>query len=195
MTLCLNDHIQELDGDALARALACLPPWRRERALAYRHQAGQLQSALAYVELERALALRGSRVTRPRFGWNGHGKPFLPECPGLHFSMSHCRQAVGCLLAEKPCGLDIESIRAPKPTLVRRTMNTEEQERIMGSAAPEVEFTRLWTCKEAVFKLLGTGITGSLPDILTQARERGIRLSMVANPARGYVLTTAVEDG
>ena len=66
MTLCLNDHIEAMDGDALQRALAFLPLWRRERALAYRHPEGQLLSALAYIELCRALALRGERVQKPR---------------------------------------------------------------------------------------------------------------------------------
>ena len=184
MTLCLNDHIEAMDGDALQRALAFLPLWRRERALAYRHPEGQLLSALTYIELCRALALRGERVQKPRFECNAHGKPTLPECPGLHFSMSHCRLAVGC----------IESIRPLKPALVQRTMNRQEQEQIMASVCPEMEFISLWTRKEAVFKLLGTGITDYLPDILTEANIRGISLHTICNPARGYVLSTARQD-
>ncbi len=195
MTLCVNDHIEDMAGDALERALACLPSWRRERALAYRHEEGQLQCALAYVELCRALALRGVAVTKPRFELGAHGKPRLPECPGLHFSLSHCRVAVGCLLSSRPCGLDIETIRPLKPMLVRRTMNDQEQARIFSSPTPEMEFTRLWTRKEAVCKLLGTGITDSLPDILGVASGQNIRLHTVCNPGRGYVLSTAEGDG
>lgn len=191
MTLCLNDHLEDLGGDALSRALASLPAWRRERALAYRHEAGQLQCALAYVELCRALALRGCPVQMPRFTYNEHGKPRLEECPDVHFSMSHCRQAVGCLVDNQPCGLDIESIRPLKPALVKRVMNAEEARRILASPTPEVEFALWWTRKEAVFKLLGTGITDALPDILTRARTEGILLHTVANPARGYVMSTA----
>ena len=177
MTLCLNDHIEAMDGDALQRALAFLPLWRRERALAYRHPEGQLLSALAYIELCRALALRGERVQKPRFECNDHGKPTLPECPGLHFSMSHCRLAVGCMGSEKPCGLDIERIRPLKPALVQRTMNRQEQEQIMASVCPEMEF-----------------ISDNLPHILCEAHERGIQFSTICNPARGYVLSTARQD-
>lgn len=195
MTLCVNDHIGDLEGDALERALAFLPSWRRERALAYRHREGQLQCALAYVELCRALALRGVDVTRPRFEWGEHGKPSLPECPGLHFSLSHCRVAVGCLLSSHPCGLDLETIRPLKPALVRRTMNAQEQERIFSSPTPEMEFTSLWTRKEAVCKLLGTGITDSLPDTLGMAERAHVRLHTVCNPGRGYVLSTAEGAG
>ena len=191
MTLCVNDHIEEMGRDALPRALASLPSWRRARALAYRHSEGQLQCALAYIELCRALALHGTNIRQPRFEWGMHGKPYLPQCPGLHFSLSHCRVAVGCMLDAKPCGLDIETIRPLKPALVLRTMNEEEQAQVFRSQTPEMEFASLWTRKEAVCKLLGTGITDSLPSVLTQAREQGIRLRTLCNPARGYVLSTA----
>ena len=194
MTLCLNDHIEAMDGDALQRALAFLPQWRRKRALAYKHPQGQMLSALAYVELCRALALRGERVEKPHFECNAHGKPTLIECPDLHFSMSHCSQAVGCLVSDRPCGLDIERIRPLKPNLISRTMNNQEEKQIMASACPEMEFISLWTRKEAVFKLLGTGITDNLPDILTEADIRGISLHTICNPARGYVLSTALLD-
>ncbi len=194
-TLCINDHIEEMEGDALEKALAFLPSWRREKALAYRHVAGQRQCALAYVELCRALALRGCAAVKPHFAYNAHGKPLLEECPGTHFSISHCRQAVGCVVDDMPCGLDIESIRPLNPSLVRRVMNAAEAERIFSSLAPEVEFACLWTCKEAVFKLLGTGITDDLPHILTRAQDDRILLDTVCNPARGYVFSTARRPG
>lgn len=191
MTLCLNDHLDDLGGDVLTLALASLPAWRRERAMAYRHEAGRMQCALAYVELCRALALRGCCVQRPHFTYNEHGKPMLEECPDTHFSLSHCSQVVGCLVDSQPCGLDIERIRPLKPSLINRVMNAKEARCILASPTPEVEFTRLWTRKEAVFKLLGTGITDALPDILTRAHDEGILLHTVVNPARGYVLSTA----
>ncbi|MGN1255990.1 MAG: 4'-phosphopantetheinyl transferase family protein [Bacteroidaceae bacterium] len=193
MILCLNDHIQDMKGDTLHRVLAFLPLWRRERALAYRHEQGQTESALAYLELSRALALSGYGDIKPEFEYNEHGKPFLPLCPELHFSISHCQRAVGCLLAQVPCGLDIERIRSISPALVKRTMNSCEEKQICSAPSPEVEFARLWTRKEAVFKLLGTGITDAMPDILNEARLLDIRCETIANPARGYVFSTALQ--
>jgi phosphopantetheinyl transferase len=38
-------------------------------------------------------------------------------------------------------------------------MNEVEQERIWQSESPDWTFTQLWTQKEAVLKMLGTGIT------------------------------------
>ena len=103
MTLCLNDHIQDMKSEHLQQVLAFLPSWRRERVLAYKQESRQMESALAYIELSRALALRGLQDIKPHFEFNEHGKPYLPTYPNLHFSISHCSQAVGCVLSEMPC--------------------------------------------------------------------------------------------
>lgn len=194
MTLCLNDHIQDMKSEHLQQVLAFLPSWRRERVLAYKQESRQMESALAYIELSRALALRGLQDIKPRFEYNEHGKPFLPLYPNLHFSISHCSQAVGCVLSEMPCGLDIERVRRASPSLISKTMNRNEEHQIYSSSHPEVEFIRLWTRKEAVFKLLGTGITDDMQDILLRAEALHIHITSTVNPARGYVLSTAYQE-
>lgn len=194
MTLCLNDHIQDMKSEHLQQVLAFLPSWRRERVLAYKQESRQMESALAYIELSRALALRGLQDIKPRFEYNEHGKPYLPTYPNLHFSISHCSQAVGCILSEMPCGLDIERVRRASPSLISKTMNRNEEHQIYSSSHPEVEFIRLWTRKEAVFKLLGTGITDDMQDILLRAEALHIHIISTVNPARGYVLSTAYQE-
>ena len=194
MTLCLNDHIQDMKSEHLQQVLAFLPSWRRERVLAYKQESMQMESALAYIELSRALALRGLQDIKPCFEYNEHGKPFLPLYPNLHFSISHCSQAVGCILSEMPCGLDIERVRRASPSLISKTMNRNEEHQIYSSSHPEVEFIRLWTRKEAVFKLLGTGITDDMQDILLRAEALHIHIISTVNPARGYVLSTAYQE-
>ena len=194
MTLCLNDHIQDMKSEHLQQVLAFLPSWRRERVLAYKQESRQMESALAYIELSRALALRGLQDIKPHFEYNEHGKPYLSTYPNLHFSISHCSQAVGCVLSEMPCGLDIERVRRASPSLISKTMNQGEVKQIYSSSHPDVEFIRLWTRKEAVFKLLGTGITDDMQDILLRAEALHIHIISTVNPARGYVLSTAYQE-
>lgn len=194
MTLCLNDHIQDMKSEHLQQVLAFLPSWRRERVLAYKQESRQMESALAYIELSRALALRGLQDIKPHFEYNEHGKPYLSTYPNLHFSISHCSQAVGCVLSEMPCGLDIERVRRASPSLISKTMNRNEEHQIYSSSHPEVEFIRLWTRKEAVFKLMGTGITDDMQDILLRAEALHIHIISTVNPARGYVLSTAYQE-
>ena len=56
-----------------------------------------------------------------------------------------------------------------KDELARYTMNDEEIAKIAAAEDPEVVFIELWTKKEAATKLVGTGITDNLKEILTRA--------------------------
>lgn len=191
--LCINDHIAELGEQETGRLIASLPSWRREEAERFRHLQGRRECAVGYVELLRGLRLLFGLGGTPAFSYNEHGKPFLPGHPDVHFSISHCRQAAGCLVSDRPCGLDIERIRPLREALVRHTMNSAEAETILSAPCPELMFTRLWTRKEAVLKLLGTGITDHLQQVLAPERLQGICLRTIDNPIRGYVLTIATQ--
>ena len=190
--LCINDHVAELGERETERLVRSLPSWRREEAMRFRHLQGRRECAVGYVELLRGLKLLFGLDGTPVFSFGEHGKPFLPEHPDVHFSISHCRQAVGCLVSDRPCGLDIECIRPLREELVRYTMNPAETETILSAPCPELTFTRLWTQKEAVLKLIGTGITDDLQHVLAPGHLQGISLRTVDNPLGGYVLTVAI---
>lgn len=190
--LCINDHIAEMSEEQTEKVINSLPDWRREVALRYKHLQGRRECAIGYVELLRGLRERLNVNGYPSFIYNEHGKPLLKEHPELHFSISHCKEAVGCFVADRPCGLDIEFIRKAKPDLVRHTMSPEETESIFSAKFPDIAFTRLWTQKEAVLKLLGTGIVDDLHSVLKPEKLQGIELKTVENPYRNYIYTTAM---
>ena len=100
----------------------------------------------------------------PTFLYNDYGAPYIEGGP--YFSISHCKTAIAVAVSENPIGIDIEGIRTFKPELMRKTMSPAEQQRISSSATPEVEFIRLWTQKEALLKLQGTGIISDLHHVL-----------------------------
>lgn len=189
--LCINDHIADFGEAQTERLLAALPEWRRATAMRYKHLQGRRECAAAYIELLRGLRLSFGIEGMPSFNYNEHGKPFLKEHPGVHLSISHCKAAVGCFICERPCGLDIEHIRKARPELVRHTMNPQETEAIFTSPFPDVAFTRLWTQKEAVLKLKGTGITDDLHNVLDPNRLEHIQLETTENLFLGYIFTIA----
>ncbi|MBR5394765.1 MAG: 4'-phosphopantetheinyl transferase superfamily protein [Bacteroidaceae bacterium] len=192
--LCINDHISDLSEAQTDRLLASLPEWRRETALRFKHLQGKRECAVGYIELLRGLRISFGIEGLPKFSFNEHGKPYLAEYPDIHFSISHCKEAVGCFISRRPCGLDIERIRPVKEDLIRHTMSPEEAESILSASCPDVVFTRLWTQKEAVLKLLGTGIIDDLHHVLNPEQLLDIRLKTIENLYRGYVITIAIKN-
>ena len=179
-----DDHIWDFDLEA---ALLELSPERREQALRYRHELGRRQCALAYLLLKRALHEGYGITGNPRFNYGEHGKPLLADYPDIHFSLSHCREAVACAVSDRPVGIDVESIGRYREQLAAYTMSEDERAAIAAAASPEVAFTRLWTMKEALLKCSGQGIVDGLKTVLEGVDEN--LFTTVVDPSERYVYT------
>jgi len=159
----LNDDIAHFDWQA---ALPLLSAQRREQCLGFRHELGRKTCAAAYLLLCEALRQEYGIQEPPVFEYGEHGKPAIQGHPDIHFNLSHCRQAAICVVSTQPVGVDIESIHRYSESLARYVMSDAEMHQILHSDNPAVEFTRLWTRKEAVVKLSGRGITDNLKHVL-----------------------------
>jgi 4'-phosphopantetheinyl transferase len=158
MTYFIFDDMAQCTEQEVARLLGVVSAQRRAQALAYKHLHGQYCCLKSYEMLIHLLhATPYACHTPPTFLYNEHGQPRIEGGPC--FSISHCKNAIAVAISHSPIGIDIEHLRTAKPELVARTMNQGEQERIWQSENPDWAFTELWTQKEAVLKMLGTGIT------------------------------------
>lgn len=159
---------------------------RREQALRYKFIFGQyacLKSWQMLNELLEPLQLNDMEIA-----YNEHGKPYLIHHPDIHFNLSHCKNGIAVAVDNAPIGIDIESFHRDNEALVQRTMNASEIESIRNSSCPTAAFTQLWTMKEAVVKLRGTGITDDLYGILDGC---GYRLETHINLDKQYSWTVA----
>ena len=186
------DDMTQCSEQEVARLLPLVSAQRREQALGYKHTFGQYCCLQSYKMLCELLA-EWSRVhqlpinQQPIFLYNDYGAPYIEGGP--HFSISHCKRGIAVAVSENPIGIDIEAIRTFSPELMRKTMNEDEQLRITSSAIPEVEFIRLWTQKEALLKLQGTGIISDLHHVLTHVQE--VFWTEISPLDKGYICTMA----
>lgn len=168
-------QIKDCSWDAVQAMLPLVSEQRREQALQYKHAFGQYACLKSYLVLQDLLrehyGIEGDLV----FSYNEHGKPMLKEVSNIHFSISHCKEAIAVAVADRPVGIDVETLRMPSEALAEKVMDKGEKLRFDISDTPEDFFTALWTAKEAVMKCRGTGIVmEELPEILYTVRDEMI---------------------
>ena len=167
MRVFLSEDIWDFDLDA---ALAEISEQRREQAVKFKFELGQRLCVLAYRLLKQGLSEVYGMKENPLFEYNEHGKPSIVGHPEICFNLSHCKEAAICAISDQPIGVDVESVRSFNESLVRYTMNEDEIRQIESAEDRAVAFIRLWTMKEAALKLIGTGISNDVKQVLCQER-------------------------
>lgn len=129
-------------------------------------------------------------LSLPEISVTENGKPFFPDYPDIHFSLSHCKTAVMAVIDSEEIGCDIEDIqKCVCPELIEYAFSAKEKQRILQSLSPELELTCLWTRKEAIVKRYGY-----IPDDPKNWRsdEAGIITSI--NSDKGYVFSISTSN-
>ncbi|MGH8173311.1 MAG: 4'-phosphopantetheinyl transferase family protein [Rhodanobacteraceae bacterium] len=121
-----------------------------------------------YADLDRA----------PEIQRGEHGKPFAPELEGLDFNLSHARNHVLLAFARnQPIGVDLERLDRVLAVdeLARRFFATTEANALdaIDPAQRPGAFLHLWTCKEAVLKAIGAGLSFGLGRVVFELLPDG----------------------
>ncbi|MGN0239796.1 MAG: 4'-phosphopantetheinyl transferase family protein [Paludibacteraceae bacterium] len=193
------DHMHLCTDEAVREMLPLVSEQRRQQALRYSHTFGRFCCLKSYLMLLELLSAVYPELdtSKPEFGYTAQGKPFLLARPDIHFSISHTKNAILVAISDAPIGVDIEAFRSPSAALIARTMNATEQAAIATAATPsglleppgtpEALFSAIWTRKEAVLKLRGTGIEGDLKHVLSGAEAIFTRIF----PRKSYAFSIA----
>ena len=179
MTLCTDAEVK--------RMLSLVAEPRRSQALQFKHTFGRFACLKSYLMLADLLN-REFGVVDFSMETGEHGKPYIVDHKDIHFNISHCQRAVAVAVSDEPVGIDVESFRRFSNSLLDKTMNDSEKAEILASDNPEETFAAYWTRKEAVFKLVGTGITDNLHGILTDKTKTDTTI----NREKGYAVSVAV---
>ncbi len=94
----------------------------------------------------------------PKIAYTTEGKPYFPELPALHFSLSHSGPFVVCAMDNAPVGVDIELIIPRSDDLPAYALSNQEFSHFQRLGGDWPAFYSLWTKKEAYCKFTGTGL-------------------------------------
>ena len=182
---CLASVEALRDPELFARGLSTVSEQRREKLARLRAEAPRLLSLGAALLLDRMLADADLPPAGP-FAFGEQGKPYLPDLPDVHFSLSHSGTRVLCALSDAELGCDVEGPRRFDPALARRFFHPDETAWLFSLPPREQDaaFLRLWTLKESYLKAVGLGL--SLPldafRILPEGGDFALTLQEDAHP-------------
>ncbi|GAA2269065.1 MULTISPECIES: 4'-phosphopantetheinyl transferase family protein [Kitasatospora] len=135
----------------------------RERAARFRQEATRRDFVAAHI-LVRLCAARliGATATEvtlaqscPGCGKADHGKPYLPDHPGVHVSISHTKGVVAAAAGYREVGVDVELAErtGTHPDVLERVLTEGELRLVEKHTDPQRAFLRQWVRKEALIKI------------------------------------------
>ena len=148
-TLAVFAYVSVLNEEEYEARLSVLPEPIRVRVK--KNGAASLGAWTLFSRMMKELGVRDLRLSiLPQ------GRPVLAG-KGPMFSLSHSGDFALCCVGDGPLGADVERLRQPRRSLIRRALS--EQERSWLSDQPEetAAFARLWTRKESLVKACSTG--------------------------------------
>ncbi|SFK55312.1 4'-phosphopantetheinyl transferase family protein [Methylocapsa palsarum] len=180
----------------------------QDRANRFLRDEDRRRFALTRAALRHLLAnATGLTAAKIRFEAGPYGKPYLAESLDvqggggrLDFNVSHSGAfALIGIARGRAIGVDIEIMRDTIDELqLARGFFSDEEYRSLASlegAARLRSFYRIWSCKEAVLKSFGAGITERLRDFSVELTAEGFRLHREAGnlePGRAALDLAAV---
>lgn len=128
------------------------------------------------------------------FGVNNLGKPVLLSHPGIYFNISHCDHWLVCVVDEKSVGVDIEKITGWNSDTLQIFCNSDELLTFDTVKSQPQRYFQYWTIKEAVLKMVGTGLLCDPRDVFVSFLDES-HISANFNNEIFYGETICTNDG
>jgi 4'-phosphopantetheinyl transferase len=132
----------------------------------FTHPERQRSFLLSRALLRQTLA---PRLQRPGSAINftraDNGRLMLAQEQHWKFSLSHSAGLIAIVVAQAPCGIDIEIARSVNHERIAHRYFAESEQAWLAQCGTENrthDFFRLWTLKEATVKALGEGLADNL---------------------------------
>ena len=142
----------------VSKYLFLVSPERKKRILRFRKEHDKVISLLSELLIRQEAAKEdGLSASDLQFEYNVYGKPYIKNAPYYHFSIAHSQECIVFIHHTEPVGIDMEYISNRRAAIQNSFFTEQEREFIKHSAKADSDFYRIWTCKEAYVKMLGTG--------------------------------------
>lgn len=157
--------VERLSDETYERLCGLLDSKRREKVSALKNEKERLRSVYAGLLLRHAFLEEGygeEMWQQAEIRTGSYGKPYIADCEGFFYSLSHSGEWVICAADDMETGADIQKMGELKMAVARRFYSGEEYDRLLKYGADKdrqtTELYRMWAAKESCAKYTGRGI-------------------------------------
>ena len=131
---------------------------KKDKINKYTNKQKKLQAIWGEILLSELLKKHNIDYKNISYNFNEYGKPYIKNYP-LFFNISHSNDYVITALADKEIGIDIEKIRPTSLKTIKHFATAKEKAYILAKDENiEDRLFKIYTLKEAYFKMLGTNL-------------------------------------
>ncbi len=135
-----------------------IPKLKKDKIDKYKNYDTKTRSIVGEILLNNLLSKRNISYNSLDYYINEYGKPYFKNYK-LFFNISHSFDYVITTISDKEMGIDIEKIRKTPLNIINQFATEKEKEYILSSNNNiEERIFKIYTLKEAYFKMLGTNL-------------------------------------
>lgn len=135
-----------------------LNDYKKNKIAKYKNEKAKTLSIVGEMLLSELLQKQNISYDTIKYYINDYGKPYLKNS-SLFFNISHSFDCVITIISNKEIGVDIEKMRKTKINVINQFATKKEKEYILSSSSNiEERIFKIYTLKEAYFKMLGTNL-------------------------------------
>mgnify|MGYP004500489071 CR=1 FL=1 len=170
-----------------------IPKLKKDRIDKYKNYESKTRLIVAEIIFSELLAKRNISYNSLEYYNNEYGKSYLKN-NNLFFNISHSFDYVITIISNKEIGIDIEKIRKTPFNVINQFATEKEKEYILSSSKNiEERIFKIYTLKEAYFKMLGTNLNHILEvEFIIEkdkiyCNDRNVKVGFI-NDIKGYVI-------
>ena len=135
-----------------------IPKLKKDKIDKYKNYDTKIRSIVAEILLNNLLSKKNISYNSLDYYFNEYGKPYFKN-HDLFFNISHSFDYVITTISDKEIGIDIEKVRKTPLNIINQFATEKEKEYILSSNNNiEERIFKIYTLKEAYFKMLGTNL-------------------------------------
>lgn len=186
-------NIKEFNKEDLNDFYLKIPKQKRMQIDKYKNYETKTRTLVAEILLNNLLASQNISYQNTKYFNNKYGKPYLKNSE-LFFNVSHSFDYVITTISNKEIGIDIEKVRKTSLKVINQFATSKEKKYILSSDENiEERIFKIYTLKEAYFKMLGTNLNHILEiefiikNDKVYCSDKNVKVGFI-NDVKGYII-------